>query len=186
MSDPPELDKGLLRSGAAELLLLHREAAAYRPEDWAFVHLLMVAGGLALVHHGVDDVISPGAGWTTVRTGRRGTLLQAPKTFADAPGAPKLPGPRWVLGETNSVASDWVASVDSPDLVHSVPVGVLVTGGYHSLDEWPHSADLQSIDFFCGTEPEDPSGELVTTRFIAFVQAPWFLTGSSMQPAGAG
>ncbi|MYH58566.1 MAG: SDR family NAD(P)-dependent oxidoreductase [Boseongicola sp. SB0675_bin_26] len=81
-----------------------------------------------------------------------------------------LPGPRWVLGETSSVASDWEDFLDSPDMVHAVPADVLVTGGYHSLDEWPHLADLRAIDFFCGMDPEDPTGELVTTRFIAFVQ----------------
>ena len=49
LADPPALDKGLLRAGAAELLFLHREAAAYGPEDWALAHRLTVAGGLALV-----------------------------------------------------------------------------------------------------------------------------------------
>ncbi len=171
LSDPPALDKGLLRAGAAELLFLHREARSYSPDDWALLHRLTVAGGLALVHHEKGDIISPGSGWTTVRTGQRWTLLQAPKSFADASGATKLPGPRWVLGESNSVAEDWVARLDSPESVHSVPAEVLILGGYHSLDEWPHSTDLQAIDFFCGTDPEDPTGELVTTRFIAFVQA---------------
>ena len=171
LSDPPALDKGLLRAGAAELLFLHREAGAYGPEDWALAHRLTVAGGLALVHHEKGDVISPGAGWTTVRAGRQRTLLQAPKSFADASGAPKAPGLRWVLGETNSLAPDWVACLDSPDTVHAVPAEVLFPGRYHALDEWPHAAELQAIDFFCGTDPEDPTGELVTTRFIAFVQA---------------
>ncbi len=171
LSDPPELDRGLLRAGAAELLFLHREAQAYGPEDWAFLHRLTVAGGLALVHHEEGDIISPGAGWTTVRSGRRRTLLQAPKSFADAFEVPRLPGPRWVLGEASSLASDWVACLESPDTVHAVPAEVLVADGHHSFDEWPNAADLQAIDFFCGSDPEDPTGKLVTTRFIAFVQA---------------
>ena len=171
LADPPALDKGLLRAGAAELLFLHREAAAYGPEDWALAHRLTVAGGLALVHHREGDIISPAAGWTTVRAGRRTTLLQAPNSFADASGAPELTGPRWVLGEADSIASEWAACLDSPERVHFVPGEALISGGYHSLDEWPHAADLQAIDFFCGADPEDPTGELVTTRFIAFVQA---------------
>ncbi|MXZ80227.1 MAG: hypothetical protein F4Z15_02415, partial [Gammaproteobacteria bacterium] len=55
--------------------------------------------------------------------------------------------------------------------MHCVPGEDLAAGGYPSLDEWPYPADLQAIDFFCGTDPEDPTGERVTTRFIAFVQA---------------
>ncbi|MYH58917.1 MAG: acyltransferase domain-containing protein [Boseongicola sp. SB0675_bin_26] len=35
LSNPPELDRGLLRASASELFFLHREAAAYSPEDWA-------------------------------------------------------------------------------------------------------------------------------------------------------
>ncbi|MYD75142.1 MAG: SDR family NAD(P)-dependent oxidoreductase [Gammaproteobacteria bacterium] len=171
LSDPPALDRGLLRPGAVELLFLHREAGAYGPEEWALAHRLMVAGGLALVEHQEGDIITPGAGWTAVRTARRATLLQAPQSFADTSDAPALPGPRWVLGETDSVASDWADCLDSPETVHCVPGEDLAAGGYPSLDEWPYPADLQAIDFFCGTDPEDPTGERVTTRFIAFVQA---------------
>ena len=171
LSDPPALDKGLLRAGAAELLFLHREAEAYGPAEWALAHRLTVAGGLALVHHEEGEIITPGTGWSTVRVGRRRTLLQAPKSFADASGAPEFPGPRWVLGETDSFASDWVAFLDSSGSVHSVPEEALIRGGYHSLGEWPHATDVQAVDFFCGMDPADPTGKLVATRFIAFVQA---------------
>ena len=170
-SDPPRLDSGLLRPGAAELLVLHREAASFGPEDWALAHRLAVPGGLALVRHDEGDVIKPGAGWTTVRAGRRTTLLQAPQSFADALGAPELPGPRWVLGEPGSGASDWVALLDAPGQTHPISREMLAAGEFHSLDAWPHAADLRAIDFFCGTDPGDPTGEAVTTRFIAFVQA---------------
>ena len=168
---PPRLDAGLLRPGAAELLFLHREAGSFGPEDWALAHRLAVPGGLALVRHDEGDVIEPGAGWTTVRAGRRTTLLQAPQSFADALDAPELPGPRWVLGEPGSGASDWVALLDAPGQTHPISEEMLAAGEFHSLDAWPHAADLQAIDFFCGTDPGDPTGEAVTTRFIAFVQA---------------
>ena len=48
---------------------------------------------------------------------------------------------------------------------------MLASGVFHSFEAWPHAADVQAIDFFCGTDPGDPTGEAVTTRFIAFVQA---------------
>ena len=170
-ADTPRLDAGLLRSGAVELLFLHREAGAFSPEEWALVHRLTVAGGLALVCHDEDDVIEPGVGWTMVRSGRRTTLLQAPKSFADASNSPELPGPRWVLGEKGSSASDWVALLDSPGQVYPVSEEVLAAGEFHSLDTWSNPDELQAIDFFCGTNPGDPTGEAVTTRFITFVQA---------------
>ena len=170
-ADTPRLDAGLLRPGAAELLFLHREAGRFGAEEWSLAHRLTVAGGLALVRHDEGDAIEPGAGWRKIRAGRRTTLLQAPQSFADASSSPELPGPRWVLGEPGSDASDWVALPDSPEQAHPISEGVLVAGEFHSLGEWPHAAELQAIDFFCGTSPDDPTGEAVTTRFIAFVQA---------------
>ena len=74
------------------------------------MHRLMVAGGLALVCHDEDEVIEPQAGWTSIRAGRRTTLLQAPGTFADASGSREIPGPRWVLGE----AGQRCIGVDGP------------------------------------------------------------------------
>ena len=170
-TDTPRLDAGLLRPGAAELLFLHREAGRFGAETWSLAHRLTVAGGLALVRHDEGDVIEPGAGWRKIRAGRGTTLLQAPQSFADASSSPELPGPRWVLGEPGSDASDWVALLDSPEQAHPISEEVLVAGEFHSLGEWPRAAELRAIDFFCGTGPDDPTGEAVTTRFIAFVQA---------------
>lgn len=39
------------------------------------------------------------------------------------------------------------------------------------LKEWPQAADVQAIDFFCGPDPRDPTGEAVVSRFIPFVQS---------------
>ena len=119
-ADPPRLDSGLLRPGAAALLLLHREAGAFSPGQWALMHRLTVAGGLALVCHDEGEVIEPRAGWTRIRAGRRTTLLQAPGTFADASGSREIPGPRWVLGEADSAASEWVTLLDAPEQVHPI------------------------------------------------------------------
>ena len=168
---PPRLDAGLLRPGAADLLFLHREAGSFGLEEWALAHRLAVAGGLALVRHDEGDVIEPGTGWTTIRAGRRTTLLQAPQSFADASGSTEPAGSRWVLGEPGSAASHWVALLDAPEAVHPISEEILAAGEFHSLDAWPDAADLQAIDFFCGTDPGDPTGEAVATRFVALVRA---------------
>ena len=42
-----EMTSGLLRPAAAEILFLHSDAAAFGPEQWALLHRLTVAGGLA-------------------------------------------------------------------------------------------------------------------------------------------
>ena len=166
----PQLDEGLLRRGAAEIVFLHRDALAFGPEQWTLAHRMSVAGGLALVCHDEGDVIEPGAGWTTVRAGRRATLLQAPNTIADAPQTIDLPGPRWVVGEPDGWASDWVSLLDAPE-VSPISHESLVNRDFESLDEWSQVADVRAIDFFCGPNPRDPTGEEAAARFIDFVQA---------------
>ena len=162
-----EMKSGLLRPGAAEILFLHREAGAFGPEEWRFLQRLVVDRGLALVCHDEGDVIEPGAGWTTVRAGRRTTLLQASQS---SPDAADTPVPRWVLGEPESVASNWLSLLDAPG-VHFIPYDTLVNRDFESFEGWPHVADVQAIDFFCGTDPEDPTGEKVAAHFVAFIQA---------------
>ena len=166
----PRLDAGLLRPGSAEIIFLHGDGEAVRPEEWKLARRLAVAGGLALVSHGEGEVIGPVAGWTVVRAGRRKTLLQAPQSRAEPPGATEPPGPRWVLGEPGSWASDWVDLLDAPD-AHPVPDEAHAANALHLLETWPGAADLRAIDFFCGEDPEDPTGEKVVSRFVAFVQA---------------
>ena len=164
----PELDVGLLRPQAAEIIFLHG-GDTHGPEAWQFLQRLAVHGGLTLVSHGEGEVIEPGAGWATVRTGRHTTLLQAPQSDVDSADTTKSSGPRWVLGEPGSWAEDWVALLHQPD-VHPISAET-IAADFLSLDTWPQAADVRDIDFFCGTDPEDPTGEKVVSRFIAFVQS---------------
>ena len=166
----PELGEGLLRRGAAEIVFLHRDALAFGPEQWALVHRVSVAGGLALVCHDEGDVVEPGVGWTTVRAGQRTTLLQAPNSFAVVPQTIELSGPRWVVGESDSWASEWVFLLDSPE-VSPISHEALVDRDFESLEAWSQIADLRGIDFFCGPNPQDPTGEKAAAHFIDFVQA---------------
>ena len=164
----PELDVGLLRPHAAEIIFRHGDDAL-GPEAWQFWQRLAVAGGLVLVCHDEGAVIEPSAGWTTVRAGRRTTLLQAPPNYADSADTTKSSGPRWVLGEPGSWAEDWAALLTAPE-VHSIAAERLAAD-FLSVEAWPQAADVRDIDFFCGTDSGDPTGEQAVSRFIAFVQS---------------
>ena len=164
------LDKGLLRPAVAEVIFLHREAAAFQPKDWDSIQRVAVAGGLVLVCHDEGDDIRPSPAWTVVRAGRRTTLLQAPQSWGDTLEIPEILGPRWVLGEVDSLAANWASLLDSPD-VHVIPDETFASGEIHLLDEWPQAAALRAVDFFFGSDPQDPTGELAVSRLVAFIQA---------------
>ena len=170
-ADDREPGSGLLRAGAAELLFLHGGEESIGPERWELACRLTVGGGLVLVVHDEGYDVDPGGGWTVVRTGRLGTLLQAPRSRKGSIDTGELPGPRWVLGERESWAADWVSLLDDPDAIHAISEEELAAATFQSLDEWPGSGELQAVDFFCGADPEDPTGEKITSRFISFAQA---------------
>ena len=172
----PNLDKGLLRPEAAELVFLHDETRGEEWFDkkvgggWTLLRQLTVDGGLAHITHTPGVVVEPAAGWTTVRSGQHSTLLQAPLSRGQTVQAAQLPVPRWVLGETRSLAADWASRLAMPG-VYAIAAETLSTRDFLALEEWPGAADLQAIDFFCGHDPDDPTGEAITTQFVAFVQA---------------
>ena len=167
----PELEKGLLRPGAAEIIFLHAGEESPGPERWALVRRLAVAGGLVWVAHHDGRVVEPGAGWTTIRAGRHATLLQAPQSYAVVSDSTELPGPRWVLSEGQSWADKWVSLLDLPETVHSISDDISAPDNLHTLETWPEAAHLQAIDFISGPDPDDPTGEEAVSRLVSFVQA---------------
>ena len=169
--DVDALDAGLLRPGAAEVLFLHHDAEdPLDPSHWPFRRRLLVPGGLALVSHAEADPIDPPAGWTVVRAGARTTLLQAPGSSV-APAHPEaIPGPRWVLGEPDSLAPDWLALLDGTE-AHPLSLEPLLAGDPPCVADWPGVADLQAVDFFCGRDARDPTGEGVVSALVALVRA---------------
>ena len=197
----PELNAGLLRWHAAEVLLLHDEAAAYAPEQWRLLQRLAVPGGLALICHddrpagahagSTVDLTAGGAGeprsgwdeagWTTVSSRRHATLLQAPLAAPAAAEPPQLAAPRWVIGEPGSLADEWLARLEQAGSPASaIPYAELADDRVAELADWPHAADLLAIDFLCapvgagsagGQDPDDPTGERLAWRLVAFVKA---------------
>ena len=166
----PGLDSGLLRPHAAEMLILHEDAATFGAEQWRLLRLLAVPGGLALVAHAEGETIEPQAAWTTVRTARRTTLLQAPLSAAETPEPARLTGPRWIIGEPDSLWKQWLALLDSAE-VTAIPFADLADDRIGAMADWPAAADVEAIDIFCGADPGDPTGEKLTARLVAFVKA---------------
>ena len=164
------LDAGLLRPGAAEVLFLHHDADPLDPSRWAFHRRLLVPGGLALVSHAEAEPIDTPAGWIVVRAGARTTLLQAPASWEAPPSPPAIPGPRWVLGEPDSLATDWLARLDGTE-AHPLSLEPFLADDPPCVADWPGVADLQAVDFFCGHDARDPTGEGVVSALVALVRA---------------
>ena len=164
------LETGLLRRNAADVLFLHRNDDETTLDDWCFWREMVVSGGLALVSHEEGTAVEPDAGWTTLRAGRRATLLQAPAQYTAEPDETPLPGPRWVMGEPNSLAGAWISRLDDPE-IHAIPFGTLTSGEFFEPEACPHAADVQAIDVFCDFEPEDPTGERAVSQFVAHIQS---------------
>ena len=163
------LDTGLLRSGAVEILFLHHDDDGFTPEDWQFWREVAVTGGLVLVSHEDGAVIEPGAGWATLRAGRRTTLLQAPSQRTDEADAAALPAPRWVMGAPDSLAGAWATLLDDPQ-VYLLPFDSPVSGDPFEVETWPQAADVQAIDVVCDWDAEDPTGERAVSQFVALLQ----------------
>ncbi|MCY3761466.1 MAG: SDR family NAD(P)-dependent oxidoreductase, partial [Gemmatimonadetes bacterium] len=166
----PELDTGLIRPHAADLLMLHDDARTFGPEHWRLLRRLAVPGGLALVVQGNGSSIEPDAGWTTVRAGRRTTLLQAPDLNANPPEPHRLAGPRWVIGEPDSLAAEWLEFLDASQAV-PISYSELEADRVGDLADWPGAAGLEAIDIICGADPEDPTGQQLVRRLVSFVKA---------------
>ena len=164
------LETGLLRQNAAEVLFLHQRHDAFTENDWRFWRKTAVAGGLALVSHEQNAKVEPGAGWTVLRAGRQATLLQAPLLYGNEEAAAALPGPRWAMGDPANLAEAWTSRFNAHG-VHAVPFDSLASGGPFDPEACPDAANVQAIDFFCDLDPEDPTGERATWRFVALIQS---------------
>ncbi len=167
----PSLDNGLLRPHGVEIVFLHGMDDLPSSGGWHFLCQLVVAGGLVLICHDEDASFQPDEGWSIVRSGRLSTLFQAPFSYASEKADDLIPAPRLVLGEPNSWASEWIALLDAPDKIHTIPSEALIRGQFDSVPAWSEVADVLAVDFFCGSDPDDPTGQRVTAQLVGFVQA---------------
>ena len=164
------MDAGLLRPSAVELVLLHNEAASFGAKPWPLCQQLLVAGGLALVLHEADETVDAGVGWEKLQTGAGWTLLQSPNEYSGVNAQVAHRSPRWVIGDGDSWAAEW-ADLFDPSTVHLFEDTDAASTDFSNLEEVPHAPGIEAIEFFCGADPADPTGELVSNRLIAFLQA---------------
>ena len=167
----PPMDNGLLRPGGAEIVFLHGLDDLPGPDGWRFLRQLLVDGGLVLICHDEDALIKPDEGWSIAGSGRLTTLLQAPCSPTGETADDPISGPYWVLGEPDSWASEWISLLDAPETVRPIPHEAVIRGQFDSVPAWSDVADVLAIDFFCGSDPSDPTGQRVTAQLISFVQA---------------
>ena len=102
--DAIDLDRGLLRACACDLVVVDALATALTAASWAFLRRLLLPGGLVLVRHPGPGFVHPGPGWSKVGAGPYGALWAAPPGLFDD-GSAELGGPRWVIAARRRSAS---------------------------------------------------------------------------------
>ncbi|HEY6309695.1 MAG TPA: SDR family NAD(P)-dependent oxidoreductase [Streptosporangiaceae bacterium] len=181
LSDPASIDlgRGLLRRSACDLVVVSAPATTLTADTWTLLRRLLLPGGLVLVRHPDPGFTRPGPGWSRLADGRAGALWAAPPVLSDD-GPASCPGPRWVIAGRHSLGELW-AGRWAPGARRVDP---------QSLDSgWPWSSRAQAemralgaIDFFCDEPDDDPLGEQLVARFLAFMRA---LTAAREQEPGA-
>ncbi len=166
------LDEGLLRRGAAELLFLHFDAGMPAPtrEAWQFWQSVVVERGLALVCHDVHHRLEPGPGWTVLRAESSTTLLQAVPVGSGGPDKAVAPGPRWVIAEPGSWGPAWTALLEG-DTDFEIPWNTFAAQDAFDPEASPQAANVQAIDIFCGSNPDDPTGEQAVSALVSFIRS---------------
>ena len=101
-----DLDRGLLRACAFDLVVIDARATALTAASWALLRRLLLPGGLILVRHPNPGFVHPGPGWSKVGTGPHGGVWAAPPGPFDD-GAAELEGPRWVIAGDAYLGQLW-------------------------------------------------------------------------------
>lgn len=169
-----DLNRGLLRACAFDLVVIDARATALTAASWALLRRLLLPGGLILVRHPNPRFVHPGPGWSKVGTGPHGGVWAAPpRPFDD--GAAKLEGPRWVIAGDAYLGQLW-AGQDARTVTPS--------GWLWSYEAQQELRALRAIDFFgdlgelvgpsgdlSGSSCRDPLGTQVVTRFLTLLRA---------------
>lgn len=156
-----DLDRGLLRACAFDLVVADARTITLTAASWALLRRLLLPGGLVLVRHPEPGFAHPGPGWSKVGTGPHGIVWAAPPgLFND--GAAEPQGPRWVITAEAYLGQLWAARKVTP------------SGWLWSHDAQQEMRTLRAIDFFGDLDASsgrDPLGTQVVTRFLTLLRA---------------
>ncbi len=166
-----DLDRGLLRACAFDLVVIDARTTALTAASWALLRRLLLPGGLVLVRHPGPGFVHPGPGWSKVGTGPHGGVWAAPPGLFDD-GAAEPEGPRWVIAGEPYLGQLW-AGQGARRLTPS--------GWLWSYQAQQEMRTLHAIDFFGdlgelggpsgGSSRRDPLGTQVVTRFLTLLRA---------------
>jgi len=169
-----DLDRGLLRACAFDLVVINAQTTALTAASWALLRRLLLPGGLVLVRHPDPGFVHPGPGWSKMGTGPHGGVWAAPPGPFDDEAA-ELEGPRWVIAGEAYLGQLWAGQGARR---------VTPSGWLWSYEAQQELRELRAIDFFgdlgqlggpsgdlCGSSRRDPLGTHVVTRFLTLLRA---------------
>jgi len=169
-----DLDRGLLRACAFDLVVINAQTTALTAASWALLRRLLLPGGLVLVRHPDPGFVHPGPGWSKVGTGPHGGVWAAPPGPFDDSVA-ELEGPRWVIAGEAYLGQLWAGQGARR---------VTPSGWLWSYEAQQEMRALRAIDFFGdlgelgvpsgdlgGSSCRDPLGTQVVTRFLTLLRA---------------
>ena len=159
-----DLDKGLLRQHAADLVILDPEMEKVA-HCWQFLENVVVPGGLLLLMNPPRSV-PIFEGCTLLGKFKNALLIRAPEIYEPIVRSDKQVGVQWILGEPGSLASIW-----SQTQVGNRYMEIDIWNSEQNLSsvDWLQAAELKSIDIFCDYNTDDQTGSKFVTWFIEFI-----------------
>ena len=133
-----DLDRGLLRACAFDLVVIDAGTTALTAASWAVLRRLLLPGGLVLARHPGPGFVHPGPGWSKVGSGPHGGVWAAPPGPFDD-GAASLEGPRWVVAGDTYLGQLWAGQGARR---------VTPSGWLWSYEAQQELRALRAIDFF--------------------------------------
>ena len=164
--------EGLARLAAAEAVVMQYQEFELNDNTWQTVRQLLVPGGIVWLKHPDGILIDAPKGWNVLRSEGKDTLLQAPVSLDDiVPVGEPVEEIHWVLGEPDSYADEWVQQLRAKGIPYSViPWDAVTNEKLVPLDQWPNAENVTHVEFFCGLDDQDPTGEQLAINFVNFAK----------------
>ncbi len=158
LGEPLDLSKGLLRLGAAELVLVNYTRLEEMIERCCLVcSKLTVPGGLILINHSSNSTLNLPEDFTILQHTATTTLIQNSKELTSDDSVIKNEV-RWVIGNEATLAAHW-ATLTEVKTKEACLISCL-----------SQAKEITAIDYFCKSDTTDSTGEKTIIEFTKFVQ----------------